>query len=60
VRHVEVDYDAGVATIEGEHLSSETYEQAVTGAVAGRRVRRVIAHAVGLLRRDRRGERDLR
>jgi heavy-metal-associated domain-containing protein len=55
VRSVTVDYDAGVATIEGEALPPESYERAVTRAVAGRGVRRVMEHladALHLSRRD--------
>jgi hypothetical protein len=37
--------------IEGEPLSAETYEQAVTGAVAGRGIRRALEHAAGILKR---------
>jgi hypothetical protein len=55
VRAVDVDYDGGVATIEGPARSGEEYERAVTGAVAGRGVRRMIEHvavALGLRRVD--------
>lgn len=50
VRSVSLDYDAGVATIEGEAQAAETYERAVTGAVAGRGLRRIVEHAADALR----------
>ena len=34
VRAVSVDYDAGIATIEGDPHDAAAYERAVTGAVA--------------------------
>jgi copper chaperone CopZ len=42
VRHVSVDLDSGIATIEGKPQSAEAYERAVTSAVAGKPVRRAI------------------
>ncbi len=60
VRTVRVDYDTGMATIEGDPLDAAAYERAVTGAVAGRGVRRVLEHAadaLGIRRHDaKRGE----
>jgi hypothetical protein len=50
VRGVTVDYDAGMATIEGDALDAAAYERAVTGAVAGRGLRRVLEHAADALR----------
>jgi copper chaperone CopZ len=50
VRRVHVDYDAGVATIEGEALNADAYERAVTGAVAGSPVRRALQHVADALR----------
>jgi hypothetical protein len=42
VRRVSVDFDSGVAVIEGPPLAADVYERAVTGAVAGRPIRRMI------------------
>lgn len=42
VRRVRVDFDAGVATIEGTPHDAATYERAVTGMVAGRWSRRAL------------------
>ncbi len=42
VRRVSVDYDTGIATIEGEAHDAAAYERAVTGAVAGKPLRRAI------------------
>ena len=50
VRSVQVDYDTGMATIEGDPLEAAVYKRAVTGAVAGRGVRRVLEHAADVLR----------
>lgn len=50
VRSVYVDYDAGLATIEGDPLDAAAYERAVTAAVAGRGLRRVLEHAADALR----------
>jgi hypothetical protein len=50
VRSVTVDYDSGVATIEGDAQPAEAYESAVAGAVAGRRVRRAVEHVADALR----------
>jgi hypothetical protein len=44
VRAVTVDYDTGTARIEGAEHEADAYERAVTGAVAGRPVRRAIEH----------------
>ena len=49
VRRVSIDYDAGIATIEGEAHEAAAYERAVAGAVAGKPLRRAIeffAHLV--------------
>lgn len=48
VRHVAVDYDTGVATIEGDAHDAAAYEHAVTAAVAGTTLRRGIEHVAGL------------
>ena len=50
VRAVRVDYDSGIATIEGDPHEAAVYERAVTGAVAGRGVRRALEHAADALR----------
>ena len=53
VRRVHVDYEAGIATIEGEPHSAEAYERVVISAVAGRGLRRALDHvanAVGIRR----------
>lgn len=42
VRKVRVDFDAGIATIEGEPRAALDYERAVTGVVAGKPLRRLI------------------
>ena len=50
VRHVSVDFESGVATIEGPPQDAATYERAVTSVVGGKPVRRAIervARAVG-------------
>jgi hypothetical protein len=44
VTAVTVDFEAGVATIEGPAHDPSTYDRAVTGAVAGKPVRRLIEH----------------
>jgi hypothetical protein len=50
VRAVRVDFETGVATIEGEPHDPETYERAVTAVVAGRSLRRAIEHVAARLR----------
>jgi hypothetical protein len=50
VRSVRVDFETGIATIEGEPHDPETYERAVTAVVAGRSLRRAIEHAAARLR----------
>ena len=45
VRRVSIDYDAGIATIEGEAHDAAAYERAVAVAVAGRPLRRAIEAA---------------
>lgn len=47
VRSVTVDYDAGVATIEGDSQAADAYERAVTGVVGGKPLRRFIEHVGG-------------
>ncbi len=42
VTSVHVDLDSGIATIEGTPHDAAAYESAVTGAVAGKPVRRLI------------------
>jgi hypothetical protein len=49
VRSVSVDYDTGRATVEGTPLAAESYERAVTTAVAGRRFRGAIEHVADAL-----------
>jgi copper chaperone CopZ len=51
VERVKVDFDSGVATIEGRLHDAAAYERAVTGAVAGKRVRRFIEHAASMFGR---------
>lgn len=50
VRRVEVDFDAGVARIEGEPRDAEVYERAVTSVVAGKPVRRAIEWVAAVVR----------
>lgn len=42
VRHVDVDFESGVATVEGRRRPPEVYERAVSSAVAGRPLRRLL------------------
>jgi len=42
VRRVSVDYDAGIATIDGDPHDAAAYERAVTAAVAAKPLRRAI------------------
>jgi hypothetical protein len=56
VRAVTVDYDAGTARIEGEAHDAAAYERAVTGAVAGRGLRRALQHVGQMFRRDDRAQ----
>jgi len=42
VRAVRVDFERGMATIEGGPADAAAYERAVTGAVAGKPLRRLI------------------
>jgi copper chaperone CopZ len=42
VESVKVEFDTGIATIVGVSHDASTYEQAVTGAVAGKPLRRLI------------------
>jgi copper chaperone CopZ len=53
VRSVHVDFDTGVATIEGSPHAAAEYEHAVTGAVAGKPLRRFIEHIDRRLRPGR-------
>ena len=48
VQSVKVDFDTGVATITGRAHDAAAYERAVTGAVAGKPVRRLIERIAGL------------
>jgi len=50
VERVRVDFDAGIATIEGAPQDAEAYERAVTGAVAGKPLRRLIEHVAAMVR----------
>jgi copper chaperone CopZ len=52
VRRVSVDFAQGIATIEGKPADAATYERAVTDAVAGKPMRRLIERAAGLLQRS--------
>lgn len=52
VRGVTVDYDAGTARIEGATHDAAAYERAVTGAVAGRPLRRALEHLAQLVHRE--------
>ena len=47
VERARVDFDTGVVTIEGRPHDAAAYERAVTGAVAGKPLRRLIDHVVG-------------
>ena len=47
VTNVRVDYDAGIATIEGAAQDAAAYERAVKSAVAGKPVRRALEHVAG-------------
>jgi len=52
VRRVSIDYAAGIATIEGEAHDAAAYDRAVTAAVAGKPLRRLIqatARRLGVL-----------
>ncbi|MBI5288196.1 MAG: cation transporter [Chloroflexi bacterium] len=51
VERVSVDFEAGVATIVGQPHEAATYERALTGAVAGRGVRRLIERLAMAIRR---------
>lgn len=51
VRRVSVDFDSGIATIEGVPHDAATYERAVTAAVAGKPVRRAIERIARAVRR---------
>lgn len=46
VERARVDFDAGVVTIEGRPHGPAAYERAVTGAVAGKPLRRFVEHLV--------------
>jgi copper chaperone CopZ len=50
VRRVAVDFDTGVATIEGAPQDPAVYERAVTGVVAGKPVRRAIERVATAVR----------
>lgn len=54
VRQVSIDYDAGIATIEGEPHNAASYQNAVAGAVAGKPLRRALEHIGQLFSRDAR------
>jgi copper chaperone CopZ len=45
VERVRVDFDRGVATIEGRPHTPEAYELAVTSVVAGKGLRRLVSRA---------------
>jgi copper chaperone CopZ len=55
VHRVRVDFDTGLATIEGSPHAAADYERAVTGAVAGKPLRRFIEHLDRRLRPGRGG-----
>ena len=50
VRSATVDLDTGIATIDGQAHDAVAYERAVTGAVAGKPIRRAIEHVHRALR----------
>ena len=52
VRRVDVDFDTGIARIEGEPQPPEVYERAVTSVVAGKPLRRAIEHVTAAVRRS--------
>lgn len=53
VDRVRVDFDTGLATIEGRLHAAAAYERAVTNAVAGKPLRRLIEHAASWAHRRR-------
>ena len=53
VERVTVDFDRGVATVEGRPHDAAAYERAVTGAVAGKPVRRFIEHVASMFGRGK-------
>ena len=50
VRDVRVDFESGVATVTGVPAADDAYERAVTSAVAGRPVRRLIERVARTIR----------
>lgn len=54
VRRVSIDYDAGIATIEGDPHDAASYQRAVSGAVAGKPLRRALEHIGQLFSGDAR------
>jgi copper chaperone CopZ len=53
VRRVDVDFDTGIARIEGDPQPPEVYERAVTSVVAGKPARRAIEWIATRARRHR-------
>jgi copper chaperone CopZ len=51
VRRVRVDFETGIATIEGAPHEAAEYERAVAGVIVGKPLRRLIEHINQLLRR---------
>jgi hypothetical protein len=51
VHRVSVDFETGIATIEGQWHDPAAYERAVTGAVAGKPLRRAIERIDRFIRR---------
>jgi copper chaperone CopZ len=52
VDEVRVDFETGVAAIRGRAHTAEEYERAVTGAVAGKPLRRLIERTVRIFGRS--------
>jgi hypothetical protein len=52
VRHVEVDYEAGTARVEGGDHDAAAYDRAIAGVVAGKPLRRAIEHVRQLFGRE--------
>ena len=60
VRHVDVDFETGVAVMEGRPHGAAAYEGAVTGVVAGKPLRRALERVSRLVVASRRSGREAR
>lgn len=58
VEHVRVNFDEGIATIVGRGHDAQAYERAVTGAVAGKPLRRAIESLTRAVRGPRPSSRE--